>query len=394
MRKGAAALMTLAAVLAALAAVPAWLRAAMPEYGPSHAGRYAAEKTTNAWLVSQAAEQDANLLIFGSSELKTTNICSHPYNFFEGSGLSVDLVGRGSCQSLIHALNVGAQGEKLRGGKIVLITAPQSYVETGIAPDMFMANYSERELLSILGDGDVPEEIKTYIAKRAQELFAAYENNTGVNPAAHTAGDVMSRAWADGAARWPFAPYAALSGWLLETKDMAEAKTLLEERDGGVWEGAPALDFDWAAGEEKALAQAGEMVTNNDFYMEDGYYNTYIGARLSQQAGKDSALSYDVSPEYDDLRCLLDLCALRDIQVLFVHPPVHGLWNDFTGFSVGRRERYYENVRNIVENYSNVTLLDLTGFEYELYFLCDTMHLGWKGWLAVDRAIVEFYQQG
>ena len=25
------------------------------------------------------------------------------------------------------------------------------------------------------------------------------------------------------------------------------------------------------------------------------------------------------------------------------------------------------------------------------YFLCDTMHLGWKGWLAVDRAIVEFY---
>ena len=94
------------------------------------------------------------------------------------------------------------------------------------------------------------------------------------------------------------------------------------------------------------------------------------------------------------MSCLLDLCALRDIEVLFVHVPMHGSWNDYTGFSAVRREQYYEKVRNIAENYSNVTLLDLTGFEYEPYFLCDTMHLGWKGWLAVDRAIVEFYQQG
>lgn len=394
MKKGAAVLLTLAVILAALAAVPACLRAAIPDYGPSYAGQYAGEKTTNTWLVSQAAEQDTNLLIFGSSELKTTNICSHPYNFFEGSGLSVDLVGRGSCQSLIHALNVGGQGETLRDRKIVLITAPQSYVENGIAPDMFMANYSERQLLNILNDETVPEELKTYLAKRVQNLFAAYADDTGSNPAAHTAGDVISRAWANGTPRWPYVPYAALSGWLLEVKDMAGAKTLLADRDGGSWEHKPALAFNWAAEEEKAMAQAGEMVTNNDFYMEDGYYSTYIGAKLSQQAGKDSALNYDVSPEYGDLACLLDLCALRDIKVLFVHVPVHGNWNDYTGFSAERRERYYENVRNIAENYSNVTLLDLTGFEYEPYFLCDTMHLGWKGWLAVDRAIVDFYQQG
>ena len=42
--------------------------------------------------------------------------------------------------------------------------------------------------------------------------------------------------------------------------------------------------------------------------------------------------------------------------------------------------------------YENVTLLDLTGYEYESYFLCDTMHLGWKGWLAVDKAIAEFWE--
>ena len=36
-------------------------------------------------------------------------------------------------------------------------------------------------------------------------------------------------------------------------------------------------------------------------------------------------------------------------------------------------------------------MLDLTEEEYTQYFLCDTMHLGWKGWLAVDRAMVEFW---
>ena len=394
MKKGIAALLTLAAVAGALAAVTACFRVAVPDYGPRYAGQFAAEKTTNTWMVSCAARQDTDLLIFGSSELKTTDISTHPYNFFDGSGLSVDLVGRGSCQSLIHALNVGGQGEALRGKKIVLITAPQSYVEGGIAPDMFMANYSERQLLNILGDETVPESCRTYLAKRVQALFDAYEDDTGSNPEAHTAGDVLSRAWANGSPRWPYAPYAALSGWLLETRDLAGAWKLLRGTDGGNWDGTPVLDFDWDAEEKKAVEQGTEMATNNRFFMQDGYYNTYIGAKLGQQEGKDRALSYDSSPEYDDLACLLELCALRDIEVLFVHVPMHGSWNDYTGFSADRRERYYGRVRDIVKKFSNVSMLDLTGFEYEPYFLCDTMHLGWKGWLSVDRAIVEFYQQG
>ncbi|MBS4989603.1 D-alanyl-lipoteichoic acid biosynthesis protein DltD [Anaerotruncus colihominis] len=40
-----------------------------------------------------------------------------------------------------------------------------------------------------------------------------------------------------------------------------------------------------------------------------------------------------------------------------------------------------------------VKLLDLTGFEYEPYFMCDTMHIGWKGWLAVDQALISYYYE-
>lgn len=38
-----------------------------------------------------------------------------------------------------------------------------------------------------------------------------------------------------------------------------------------------------------------------------------------------------------------------------------------------------------------IQMLDLTGYEYEPYFMCDVMHLGWKGWLQVDRALIDYY---
>ena len=144
---------------------------------------------------------------------------------------------------------------------------------------------------------------------------------------------------------------------------------------------------------QAAVRQAEEMSAGNDFGMEDGYYNTYIGRRLSQQAGKDASVSYDISPEYDDLRCLFEICRAKQMQILFVHVPMHGTWSDYTGFAAERRQTYYETVRRIAAEYENVTLLDLTGYEYEPYFLCDTMHLGWKGWLAVDKAIAEFWDK-
>lgn len=387
----AAALLTVALCAAAVAAVPLVLEQTMPAYPSSLASDDAEEKITGMWLVEQGAKADNSLLIFGSSELKTSDIVTHPANFFAGSGLQVDLVGRGSCQSIIHALAIGAQGETLQNRQIVLITAPQSYVAEGIASDLFMANYSQQQLLDILADDSIPAEIKTYLSTRVQQLFDAYEADTGLTPEEGSAGDLLSAAWAAGQNPWYLNPYAALTRWLLHAKDLATSRSVVADYE----DAAPVpldLHFDYQKALDEAMAQAAEMVTNNDFTMQDSYYSTYIGARLDQMEGKDSDVSYSTSPEYDDLRCLLDLCKLWDLEVLFVHVPMHGAWNDYTGFDADRRAEYYDAVRGIVEAYDNVTLLDLTASEYEPYFLCDTMHLGWKGWLAVDRAIVEFYE--
>ena len=351
------------------------------------------EKITGEYLLTAAAAEPDSLIVFGSSELKTTDICTHPANFFaeKRCGFQVDLVGRGSCQSLVHALSIAGSGEALRGKKVVLITAPQSYVEGGIAPDLFMANFSGQQALRMLADDTIPDEIKQYLSSRVQQLMAQYGAEYGAAPEAYTAAGLLTKAVAaeNALAQALLCPYAAVSRWLLDTKDAATAAGIMRAYSDVTAAGPQ--EVDWDAELEAALCQAQQMATNNDFFMLDGYYSTYVGRKLSQFEGRDADLSYAVSPEYDDLRCLLELCRVKELDVLFVHVPMHGSWNDYTGFTAEKRAAYYEAVREIVTQYDNVTLLDLTPMEYEPYFLCDTMHLGWKGWLEVDRAIVQFY---
>lgn len=392
-RKLLAAVGFAAAAVLAVAGVRLAVVRTMPDY-PDAIGSApeVIEKITGEYLVEQAAMEPDSLLIYGSSELKTTDICTHPANFFADKrcGFQVDLVGRGSCQSLVHALSIAASGDALRGKQVVLITAPQSYVAEGIAPDLFMANFSEQQVLSMLADDTISDEIKQYLSQRVQTLIAQYYEETGVSLQRYTAAGLLTAAWAEGDSFSAalLTPYAAASRWLLDTRDLVSARRAMAGYADAASETRP---IDWEAEAAAALAQAEQMVTNNDFYMQDAYYSTYIGQKLPQQADKDAGLSYAQSPEYDDLRCLLDLCASKEMDVLFVHVPMHGSWNDYTGFDAEARAVYYDQVREIVEAYDNVTLLDLTQYEYEPYFLCDTMHLGWKGWLEVDRAIVAFY---
>lgn len=388
------ALLCLLAAALALGLVRLGMEKTMPDYPESLGDSPEPEKVTGEYLLRAAAALDDTLPVFGSSELKTTQICTHPANFFAGKrcGFQVDLIGRGSCQSLVHAMVIAASGQSLTGKKAVLITAPQSYVEDGIAPDLFMANFSEQQMLTLLSDKTIPAGQRQYLARRVAELIEAYNAQYGASLQQTTAAGLLTRAAAkeQTALEALLTPYAAISEWLLDTRDLAVSRRVIAEAPEA--QTVKSAQIDWAAEEQAALAQAADMTAGNDFYMEDDYYNTYIGRRLSRQAGKDAAVSYDVSPEYDDLRCLFEICRAKQMQILFIHVPLHGTWSDYTGLSAERRQTYYENVRQIAAEYDNVTLLDLTGYEYEPYFLCDTMHLGWKGWLTVDKAIAEFWQ--
>lgn len=407
----------LAAVLVLLfGAVGEVVESTVPAYPDALGDMNYTEKITGLYLVEQSAARDNNVILYGSSELRTFEVSTHPSNFFRGQrdGIQVNLVGRGSCQSLIHAMSIAATGGALADKKVVLITSPQSYVEGGIAPDLFMANFSPQQYAVLMQDDTIPAEMKEYISKRVKELTDDYNRITGSSTNVYTAAGLMAEsAAASGDSVWLSArdaaltPYYRLSEWLLNLKDKASAGSLIREvnaeakaasddaenaADNAAANGETPID--WALEEERAVAEAQKLTDNNEFGILNEYYTTYIGRKLNQQKDKDRNLSYSVSKEYDDLRLLLDLCKLKGIEPLFIHVPLHGAWSDYTGFAKDRRDEYYRNVREIVGGYENVELLDLTEYEYEQYFLCDIMHLGWKGWLAVDQAIDRYVHEG
>ena len=370
--------------------------ATVPTYKNSVGNLNHIEKITGMYLLKQSAAQGDNLIIYGSSELRTTEISTHPSNFFAGnrSGFQVNLVGRGSCQSLIHAISIAATGDSLTGQKVVLITSPQSYVEDGIAADLFMANFSKQQYLELLQANDVSTEVKAYLSARVLELLEQYETETDSTP------DLPIRYLAESYAnptpvyslrRVLLMPYYAFSRYLYDLDDKTSARSLLKSVDKITLFPSPDK-IDWPEESATALAEAERMTENNDFGMLDDYYTTYIGTRISRQEGKDRGLYYSVSREYDDLRILLETCRQKGIEPLFVHVPLHGQWSDYTGFPAERRNDYYNNVRDIVTEYG-VEMLDLTAHEYNKYFLCDVMHLGWKGWLEVDKALIEYYYE-
>lgn len=366
----------------------------MPTYKSEVGNENYTEKITGTYLVSQSAKQD-DLIIFGSSELRTLEISTHPANFFAGerSGFQVNLVGRGSCQSLIHAISIASLGDELRGKKVVLITSPQSYVEEGIAPDMFMANFSPQQYFTLLEDPEISDKAKQYISERILTLYGRYElmPNAGKPDvdvrwiAEYYANPTMLTS----AREMVMGPYYDFDKKLLTAKDMVRSRNLIksvEENETQV----KSSDIDWNVEEEEAVSQGKEMTGNNEFGMLDEYYTTYIGTRLARQKGSEDTLSYSVSEEYNDLRLLFEICKQKGTEPLFVHVPLNGQWSDYTGFTADRREEYYKNVRDIVNEY-DIEMLDLTGYEYEEYFMCDVMHLGWKGWLEVDKGLIEYY---
>jgi D-alanine transfer protein len=347
----------------------------MPEYKDSLGNVNYNEKIKGLYLLKESAGREDNLIIYGSSELAMLEIPAHPSNFFAGkrNGFQVNVVGRGSCQSIIHALSIAASGDALKGKKVALITSPQSYVPQGIAPDMFAANFSPLQLAELLAADDLTFEIKQAISSRVETLLDSYEAETG------TKYDPGIR----------FAPYRSLALPLLRLKDMAQSKALIQAAPETATAPLPA-EIDWEAEEQAAAAQAETASSNNGFGMLNDYYTTNIGERLERFENRDTALSYAVSEEYGDLRLLFETCRQKGIEPLFIHVPMHGQWSDYTGFTAEKRQAYYANVRAIALEYQ-IETLDLTAYEYEEYFLCDVMHLGWKGWLEVDKALIGYY---
>ncbi len=382
-------------------AVPFAIKSAMPEYNDLVGNISDDQKIQGLYLLKESAKRTDNVIIYGSSELRTDYISTHPANFFKGKrrDFQVNLIGRGSCQSIIHAMSIAASGDSLKDKPVVLITSPQSYVEGGITPDMFFANFSKQQYISIMYDDSVSADIKKRLSLRVKEMLGRYDEEFG-KLSGYDDIRVLAAAGAEGAALGSIsktitAPFFLFEKYMLNNRDMIKSSEIIKKCEPQEESNSsPAII--WSREEKNAVHEAEKEATNNDFGMRDSDYKKNVGNRLSAFKDRDKDLSYENSVEYDDLQLLLDICVEKGIKPLFVSVPLHGQWSDYTGFTKERRQAYYDKVAGYVVPYcamNGFEFLDLSGYEYEKYFLCDTMHLGWKGWLRVNEEIDTYYHR-
>lgn len=178
---------------------------------------------------------------------------------------------------------------------------------------------------------------------------------------------------------------ARKSGTEREGADAAEARKSGTEHEGAGTAGRP--DFERLRAEAEETGK--QYITNNPFYVTDQYFTKNLEPVMEEEKDKGIKTGYSESPEYEDLECFLQVCRDTGIQPLLVIMPVNGYWYDYIGFDKEAREDYYSKIRGLAQEYGAGTA-DFSDREYEPYFMEDTIHLGWKGWVDVSEAIYEF----
>jgi D-alanine transfer protein len=335
-----------------------------------------------------------SILAFGSSEFKVTPdiVPQVPRAIFgnHDHGLDLWFVGEGYDQSLWHAIAFGAYAAELdRGGatglyadgsrKAVFIVSPQWFFEGGVPANATRSLFSYNLWHAFCRNPRVSTASVDYAARRLVDMGV---DSTKVWAATHnmlpdSLNDVVFEATE------AFSVRRALEGVRSGGESIPVAKGTLSAVDG-----VPAWDDILV----QALLDGEKACTTNDYYIYDNWWTNHNASDYAagKLAGFLSKRSFLKAPTEDaDLDCALTVATDVGLDLLVVLIPCSGPWYDYEGMSTDDRARRYELIRQACSDHGT-RIADLSGHEYDPYFTCDGSHLGWTGWVAVERAIYEF----
>ncbi|MDA8228944.1 MAG: D-alanyl-lipoteichoic acid biosynthesis protein DltD [Desulfitobacterium hafniense] len=335
------------------------------------------------------------LPVYGSSEISSMSEY-HPSNLFgmKQTGFIPFMIGRGGYQDLVHVLSLGAQGEVLKDKKLAVILSAQWFTPEGIGKDYFAMNFSPLQAYKLLSNPMLSNETKQEFAERVMEFPAVLNDYPGLRQT------LIKYAKPDDPQSVKERAYLTIGRLELSSLELKDAlKTLLftyKLSPEGVQKLANLKSDEskplpkWEELQKQATKRGQENTTNNNLGVENSYYLQYLQPTLAKKRNSDLNATYNPSPEYKDLELLLKVIKEQGAEALFIVVPVNGRWYDYTGFPLKERQGYYQKVDKIIKD-SGFKVANFGQHEHELYFLQDVMHLGWKGWVYVDEALDNFY---
>ena len=354
------------------------LDALLPGNGPADPTKlydyvYADGKSENADFVLANMSDDSHLCL-GSSEFYISkdkvSMCPQAVFGENVTGVDMTFVGQGYDQSLWQALAAGAYGSRVRNKKIMIVVSPQWFFKGNGDQDKFESKFSYSLYRAFAQNPGISDESKAYVRRRCQELgvdegqLAAASHDTPL----------------DAVDDWFF---SLADSWRLRSQ-VPNIVSLAPSKSPARTAGEPTGEPDWNALLEAARAEGAAASASNDYGVYDDYWE-----RNHQYMPELFENFHEADSEYADLACLLDVCDELGLDPMVCILPVHGSWYDLADVSVSERASYYQRVRDICDD-AGAAYADFSSCEYERYFLCDTVHPGWVGWVRIERAFYDF----
>ncbi|KRK98548.1 D-alanyl transfer protein [Secundilactobacillus odoratitofui DSM 19909 = JCM 15043] len=361
-----------------------------PHYQKKTLQRAAISLSTNVFkgqAIKTQAMDRGYVPFFGSSELARLD-AMHPSVLAAKYKRSYRpfLLGRAGTQSLAQYFAMQDMTPQLYRKKAVMIISPQWFTKHGQLREAFAIYYSPLATSRWLLQAK-PSEANQYAAKRLLNMKTSASKGT--------MGAAVKRIARGKAITVAQRRYLQVRLTMLQHEDQLFGQIGLNDKLKKLKHGKKQLPkHDNATLLDSVAVKLGRHDTSNNRY---GIDNSLYSHRLSHgrmKRLKNSQRHYDYrqSPEYADLQLVLTTFKQQHTNVMFVIPPVNAKWSRYTGLSTSMMQQTSTKITQQLRRQGFTNIVDLSRDGGQDYFMQDTIHLGWRGWLAVDKRVQPFLE--
>lgn len=336
-------------------------------------------------IKNEAIKSGKYVPFFGSSELSRISPF-HPSVLAEKyhRDYTPFLLGAPGTQSLTQFMMMQSLGDSLKNRKVVFVISPQWFVRGGVSRQYFDAYFSELQTYSWVTHLEQINERDVYLAKR----LLKYDRVTHDD-------ELKSMLEAVSQKQKPSdrqVAFAKIHMNMLRREDEIFSEVGLFSKNAKISAQTKKLppDYDWQQLTELADEIGEKSTNNNSFAIENHFYNTRIKSRLAKLNDSQTDWDYRYSTEFSDFQLVLDQLAAKKTEALFVIPPINEKWAAYTGLSHSMLNDFAKKITYQLRSQGFEHIADFTDLDRIPYFMEDTIHLGWRGWLEADQYIKPF----
>lgn len=328
---------------------------------------------------------------FGSSELNRFDL-THPSVLAEKyhRGYTPFLIGSAGTQSLTqYQIMSSATKEIGAKRKIVFIISPQWFTKGGVEPQYFNHWYSAVQTYSWLQQVSSQKTITKedrYFANRILDFSVVKDSKRLSHYLSKIAkGEQLTT----GEQQRVNSMYERLV-----REDRLLGHLGIESNLGKIAKYAKQLPEKYQYDEISRLANkyGKKGTSNNKLGIANGFFTTRLQGNVKRYRGTQKSFDYRYSKEYSDFELVLNRFADMKSDVLFVITPVNTKWSEVTGLSQPMMRQTAKKIQYQLKSQGFNNVVNFVDKGGDPYFMTDTIHIGWQGWLQLDRYVKPFLE--